>query len=99
MELNQRNKTDTISMEIADHVPASLPQTEQQAVESIPSDWTPGSFGKICLLKPDRTFVILLESVNSMRLKNRMRRKDSHHVKFICRVKPSMSSSALYVIK
>ena len=60
---------------------ASLRQSEQRAVESLTDDWKFGSFGHIVLPKPDGTFQILLENVNSMKLRNKMRRKGSCHEK------------------
>ena len=62
-------------------VPASLRQSERRAVEALADDWRHEGFGTIPLPKPDGTFRILLESVNSMLLKNRMRRKGSCHEK------------------
>ena len=56
-------------------VPASLRQSERRAVKALADNWEHEGFGTIPLPKPDGTFRILLKSVNSMMLTNRMRRK------------------------
>ena len=72
-----QNNTEDSPADILD----SLRQSEHRAVESLAKDWKFGSFGHIVLPKPDGTFRILLENVNSMKLKNKMRRKGSRHEK------------------
>ena len=62
-------------------VPATLRESERRVVEALGEDWRYEGFGTIPLPKPDGTFRIMLESINSMMLTNKMRRKGSRHEK------------------